>query len=266
MTGASTNGQFASADAYDRFVGRYSAALAAELTRFAGVEQGMRALDVGCGPGALTAELARQLHADNVTAVDPSEPFVEACRRRVPGVEVVVADAESLPFGDDSFDVTLSQLVVNFMRDAEKGVREMARVTRRGGVVASCVWDYGQDMVLLRAFWDSAHEVAPDRAAAADEARVMRWSGEGDLAELWRLAGLEDARFGSLVVSAPYESFDDLWWPLPRGVGPAGAFTAALDAEGQAALYEDLRGRLGAGDEPFELSARAWAVAGTVTA
>jgi SAM-dependent methyltransferase len=261
---ASQDAQFASAEAYDRFVGRYSGQLAAELTAFAAVRRGMRALDVGCGPGALTSELATQLGAENVAAADPSEPFVEACRRRVPGAEVVVGGAEALPFPDGGFDAALSQLVVNFMADAEAGVREMARVTRRGGIVASCVWDYGGEMTLLRAFWDSAHEVEPERAAAADEARVMRFGGDGDLVDLWRLVGLDAIRFTGLVVSTAYTSFEDLWWPLPRGIGPAGAFTASLDAQGQQALAADFRHRLGVGDEPFELTARAWAVAGIV--
>jgi ubiquinone/menaquinone biosynthesis C-methylase UbiE len=130
----------ASADAYDRFVGRYGAQLASALIDFAGVEPGMRALDVGCGPGALAAELANRLGTANVAAADPSEPFAKACRARLPEVEVVVAGGEVLPFADRTFDAALSQLVVNFMRDPEAGVREMARVTRPGGVVASCVW------------------------------------------------------------------------------------------------------------------------------
>lgn len=252
-----------SADAYDRFVGRYSAALARELIELAGVEPGMRALDVGCGPGALTAELAARLGHANVSAADPSEPFVEACRARVPGAEVVLASAEALPFADDTFDVALSQLVVNFMDDAHAGVRELARVTRPGGVVASCVWDYAGEMTLLRSFWDAAREVAPERGTALDEG-AMRWSGEGELAELWDRAGLDDLRFGSLVVRADYADFEDLWWPLPTGVGPAGAFTKSLDEQRREALREALRRRLGVGDGPFELSARAWAVAGVV--
>jgi ubiquinone/menaquinone biosynthesis C-methylase UbiE len=146
----------ASADAYDRLVGRYGPQLASALIGFAGVEPGMRALDVGCGPGALTGALADRLGAAHVHAADPSEPFVEACRERNPGVDVVLAPAEALPFADRTFDAVLSQLVVNFMRDPEAGVREMARVTRPGGVVASCVWDYAGEMTLLRAFWDAA--------------------------------------------------------------------------------------------------------------
>lgn len=246
---------------YDRFVGRYGPTLAAELIRFAGVEPGMRALDVGCGPGALTAALAERLGAASVSAVDPSEPFVEACRARVPAADVRVAAGEALPFGDGWFDAVLSQLVVNFMDDAEAGVREMARVARAGGVVAACVWDYGGGMTMLRAFWDSARKVEPERAAGADES-TMRWSGEGELAELWRRAGLRDVRFEPLVARAAYDDFDDLWSPLPTGVGPAGAFCASLDADRQRALRDAMRERLGVGDGRFELTARAWAVAG----
>lgn len=254
----------ASADAYDALVGRYSPQLASALIDFAGIEPGICALDVGCGTGALTAALAGRLETANVAAADPSEPFVEACRERLPGVEVVVAGAEALPFSNATFDAALAQLVVNFMADAEAGVREMARVTRPGGVVASCVWDYAGEMTLLRAFWDAAREVDPAGAAAADEGVVMRWCGEGELADLWRAAGLSDVRFAPLSVSASYADFEDLWWPLPTGVAPSGAFCKSLDEDRRGALHDAYRRRLGVGDAPFELTARAWAVAGTV--
>jgi SAM-dependent methyltransferase len=254
----------APAEAYDRLVGRYSPQLASALIGFADLRPGMRALDVGCGPGALTAALAARLGPANVRAAEPSQPFAEACRARLPGIEVVVAEAEALPFADDAFDAALSQLVVNFMADAELGVREMARVTRPGGTVASCVWDYAGEMTLLRAFWDAAREVDPERGAAADEGVVMRWCAEGELAGLWRAAGLADVRCDALVVSAAYSGFDDLWSPLPTGVAPAGAFCASLPADARAALHDAYRRRLGVGDGPFELTARAWAVAGVV--
>ena len=256
----------ASAEAYDRHVGRYGASLAASLLAFARIEPGMRALDVGCGPGALTAALAERLGAANVSGADPSEPFAEACRARVPGVDVVVASAEALPFGDRSFDAALSQLVVNFMHDAESGVREMARVTRAGGVVASCVWDYAGEMTLLRAFWDAARVVDPDRAASADEGTVMLWCAEGELAELWCDAGLRDVDSAPLVVRAGYESFEDLWAPFPTGIAPSGAFCKSLDDDRRDALREAYRRRLAVGDGPFELTARAWAVRGVVGA
>ena len=253
----------ASADAYDRFMGtRYGSALAEALIEFAGIDPGMRALDVGCGAGALAKALAGRLGPENVSAADPSDPLVAACRSRVPGADVVVAPAESLPFEDGTFDATLSQLVVNFMRDAGAGVAEMTRVTVPGGIVASAVWDYAGEMTLLRAYWDSAREVEPERAAAADEGVIMRWCDEGELAELWRAAGLTGVRSGEIVVRGAYSDFDDLWSPLPTGVGPAGAFCKSLAPERQAELHDALRRRLGADDAPFELTARAWAVVG----
>lgn len=252
----------ASAEAYDRLVGRYGSELASSLIAFTGVERGMRVLDVGCGPGPLTAALVERLGTADVSAAEPSEPFAEACGSRLPGVEVVVAAAESLPFADGAFDATLAQLVVNFMRDAETGVREMARVTRPGGVVAACVWDYAGEMTLLRAFWDAAREVDAQRAATADEGIVMRWCNEGELGELWLAAGLRDVRLGQLVVRASYAGFEDLWSPFPTGVAPSGAYCKSLEPDLRAALRSAYRRRLGVDDEPFELTARAWAVTG----
>jgi SAM-dependent methyltransferase len=252
----------ASADAYDRLVGRYGPPLASAMIDFAGVAPGMRALDVGCGPGALSDALARRLGASNVFAVDPSQPFVDACRARLPDVNVTLGSAEALPFGDGSFDVALSQLVVNFMSDAPTGVGEMARVVRTDGIVAACVWDYAGQMTLLRAFWDAAGEVAPDRAGAADEGVVMNWCGEGELASLSEVVGLREVRLGALVVSADYSDFEDLWSGFLTGVAPSGAFCKSLDDDGRAKLHDALRRRLGVDDGPFQLSARAWAVAG----
>ena len=220
----------------------------------------MRALDVGCGTGGLTAVLAGILGAEHVAGAEPSESFAAAARKRVPGAEIVQAPAEALPFADDSFDAALAQLVVIFLDDAERGVREMARVTRRGGTVAACVWDYGGGMTLLRAFWDAAREVEPERGAAADEADAMQWTREGELAQLWEAAGLEDVRSGALTVHVSYADFDELWLPFLTGAGPAAAFAASSSVPDR--LRDALHRRLGVDDEPFELSALAWAVAG----
>jgi SAM-dependent methyltransferase len=251
------------ADAYDRHIGRYGPALAAGLIAEAGVEPGSRALDVGCGPGALTAALAGLLGTDHVAAVDPSEPFAKACASRLPGVRVEVATAEALPFPDRSFDAALSQLVVNFMTDAPAGVGEMRRVTRPGGTVAAAVWDYAEGMTLLRRFWDAA--VALDAAAAPlDEGRSMPYCRPDELGRLWRDTGLEDVRTGELAVEAGYEGFDDLWQPLESGVAPSGAYAAGLAPERRERLRGELRRRLGVADEPFRLTARAWWVTGRV--
>jgi SAM-dependent methyltransferase len=252
----------AAADAYARFVGRYSPSLSAALIEVVGVEPGDQVLDVGCGPGGLAAALSEIVGPENVSAADPSEPFVEMCRERLPAADVRVAAAEELPFADDAFDAAFAQLVVNFMSDPERGVGEMKRVVRPEGRVAACTWDYTGEMTMLRAYWDAAREVAPAEAAKVDEGTTMRNSTPADLTELWRGAGLDDVKTGELWASASYNDFDDLWAPFPTGIGPAGAFCAALDADRQAELKGALARRLDDPSGPFELRARAWYVAG----
>ncbi|HEX8024876.1 MAG TPA: class I SAM-dependent methyltransferase, partial [Candidatus Limnocylindrales bacterium] len=176
------------ATSYDRFMGRYSRPLAPSLASFAGVSAGQRAIDVGAGTGALTAELVARLGTVAVAAVDPSAPFVAALVERFPGVDVRAASAESLPFADRSFDVALAQLVVHFMADPVAGLREMARVTERGGIVAACVWDHAGEHGPLGAFWAAARELDP---TAPDES-TLPGVREGHLAELFAAAGLGD--------------------------------------------------------------------------
>jgi SAM-dependent methyltransferase len=244
---------------YDRFVGRYGIPLARATCEQVGVVSGWRALDVGCGTGALTAALADLLGPENVVGVDPSESFVEAARSRVPGAQILLGSAESLPFPDGEFDTAIAQLVVPFMSDAPGGLAEMRRVTRPGSPIAGTVWDYAGEMTLLRTFWDAAISLDP---AAADEAEVLRYGQPDTLGELWRGAGLEDVEVTPLFVEAPYEDFDDLWSPFPTGVGPAGAYAAGLDADAQERLRIEVRRRLGDPEGPFTLSARAWCAVG----
>jgi ubiquinone/menaquinone biosynthesis C-methylase UbiE len=253
----------APAEAYDRHVGRYGRELARALIGAAGLRPGDRALDVGCGPGALTTELVALLGAEQVAAVDPSGPFVEACRRRLPGVGVRVASAEALPFAAAAFDHALSQLVVNFMTDPAVGVREMQRVTRPGGTVAAAVWDYAGEMTLLRRFWDAA-VVLDASAADRDEGRSMPFCTPEELGDLWSTTGLAEVRVSPVVVAAGYEDFEDLWQPLELGVAPSGAYATSLSSERRMALKAELRRRLGVDSEPFRLTARAWIATGQV--
>lgn len=250
------------ADAYDRFVGRYSYGLTDALASSAGIGADSSVLDVGAGTGAGMRRLVELVGPAAVTAVDPSEPFVEALRARFPGVDVRLASAESLPFDDGAFDAALAQLVVNFMKDPAAGVAEMRRVTRPGGAVAGCVWDYPGQMTLLRTFWDAAAALDAEGAGAVDEGARMPFGRRGELAELWRRAGLREVEDGELVVAAAYDGFDDLWAPFTAGVGPAGAYAAALDDERREALRREYRLRLSVPDGPFELEARAWFTVG----
>jgi SAM-dependent methyltransferase len=242
-----------SADAYMRFMGKYSEPLAAPFADLAGVARGQRALDVGCGPGAMTAELVRRLGADGVRAVDPSESFVAAVRERLPGVGITLAAAERLPFPDGVFDVALAQLVVHFMADPVAGLREMGRVTGPGGTVAACVWDHAEGRGPLGAFWQAVLELDP---AARDESRLAGVR-EGQLAILFAQAGLGEARAATLSVRVRHDSFEQWWEPFTLGVGPAGAYVASLAEDHRAALRERCRQLLPAG--PVEITAVAWA-------
>jgi SAM-dependent methyltransferase len=247
-------------DIYDRFMGRYSRELAPPLIAFAGVEPGMRVLDVGCGPGALAAALADVIGEQQVAAADPSGPPLEACAQRLPAADVRQAPADSLPWPDAAFDAALAQLVVNFLPDPVAGVREMARVVRPGGVVAACIWDYGHGMTMLHAFWEAARTLDP---AAPDEARTMPIQTAADLSKVWDAAGLGHIATGELLVETGYRDFDDLWEPFTGGPGPAGAYTISLEPEQRAQLREEFRRRLGSPAGPFTLSALAWAIRGS---
>ena len=246
------------ADAYARFMGRYADPLAVLFADWAGVRAGQRALDVGCGPGALTAELVARLRATNVAAVDPSPPFVAAAAARFPDVDVRPGAAEDLPFPDDAFDITLAQLVVHFMSDPVRGLREMGRVTRPGGVVAACVWDHAGDSGPLSLFWQVVHSLDPDAPGEADLAGAR----EGHLVELCRAAGLQRVEDTRLTVTLRYPDFDEWWEPFTLGVGPAGAYVAGLDEHARDAIRAGCAQRLP--PAPFEVGASAWAVrAGT---
>jgi SAM-dependent methyltransferase len=244
------------AEAYDRFMGRYSVPLAPLFADFAGADG--RVLDVGCGPGALTAELVHRLGEDAVSAVDPSQPFVEAVRERHPGVTVERAAAEELPFAEREFDAALAQLVVHFMADPIAGLGEMARVTRDGGVVAASVWDHGGGQGPLSVYWDAVHELDP---TVEDESQLAG-ARQGDLTRLFATAGLQEIVEAELWVSVEHSTFEDWWEPYMLGVGPAGDYVTGLDDESRARLRELCEAKLS--DAPFEVRARAWAARGLV--
>lgn len=248
---------FSGADAYDRFMGRYSTLLAPQMADLACVAPGQRVLDVGCGPGALTRELVARLGANAVCAVDPSEPFVAAVRTRYAGVDARVASAESLPYPDDAFDATLAQLVVHFMTDPVAGIREMARVTRPGGVVVASVWDH-VEAGPLTAFWTVVRELDSDARDESDLPGVRK----GHLAQLFAAAGLGEIAERAIHARLPVDAFEAWWAPFELGVGPAGTYLARQDPTHRATIRERCRRMLPAA--PFVHDTRAWAVRGVV--
>jgi len=247
------------AEHYDRFMGRYTPSLAAALAGAAGVAEGQRVLDVGCGPGGLTAELVARTGAERVAAIDPAAQFVAACAARNPGVDAREGVAEELPWEDGAFDAALSCLVIGFMRDADRGVCEMARVTRPQGTVAICMWDIaGGGMTMLRIFWSVMRDMHP--AVSGEQRRPGTW--ENDIADRLERAGLTGVTGGALDAHADYTGFDDFWDPFMLAVGPAGQALASLQSEERAAVREGCRAL--APEGPFSLDARAWYASGTV--
>ena len=244
------------ADAYDSFMGRYSVGLAPQMADLAGVRSGQRVLDVGCGPGSLTAELVSRLGPAGVSAVDPSQSFVAAASARNPGVTVLQASAERLPFPDGAFDAALAQLVVHFMADPVAGLQEMARVTRPDGVVATCVWNHAGGDGPLSVFWAAARELDPE---VHDESGLAG-ARQGNLPELFVAAGLRDVTETTVSSSLEHRSFEEWWQPVTLGVGPAGAYAARLDAERLTELRERCRSLIPTA--PFVLTATAWAARG----
>ncbi|CAM3799348.1 class I SAM-dependent methyltransferase [Nocardioides zeicaulis] len=243
-------------EAYDRFMGRYSRPLALRFADFLEVEAGQHALDVGCGPGALTEPLVARLGATHVAAIDPSQPFVEACRERFPGVDVRLGAAESLPFADGVHDVAAACLVVHFMTDPVGGLSEMKRVTRRDGWVGATVWDLGNNRAPMRPIWEAMAEVAPDHPGERD----FPVGSRAGLVAVLEGAGLRHVECEEMVVTVAHPTFEEWWEPFLHGVGPVGEALAALGDGGRDRLEAALRRRLGPG--PFELDAVSYAARG----
>lgn len=257
---------FSEAQAYERFMGRWSRGLAQHFVRFAGVRDGDTVLDVGSGTGALTAAIAKKAPSSRIVGLDPSAPYVALAQSQQGSalVRFEVGDAQQMRFDDAMFDRTLSLLVVNFIPDARKALREMKRVTKSRGTIAAAVWDYGEGMEMLRVFWDEAVALMP--ANAAKDERNMPLCRRGDLAALWREESLQDVVEEALTIETRFTSFDDFWTPFLEKQGPAGAYASSLPAADREALRLRLRRRLlGDGpDKTIVMHARAWAVRGVM--
>jgi SAM-dependent methyltransferase len=230
--------------------------LAAPFADFAGVFEGLRVLDVGCGPGALTDELVRRVGQTAIAAVDPSVSFIRAVQDRYSLSDVRQSTAEQLPFHDHAFDATLAQLVIHFMDEPVAGLREMARVTVDSGIVAACVWDHDSGGGPLTIFWEAAHGLD---ISVRDESGLAG-ARQGHLGQLFREAGLKHVEETILTVSVEHPTFDDWWEPYTLGVGPAGKYVQGLDPAGQTRLRERCRQMLSA--PPYTLTAAAWAARG----
>jgi SAM-dependent methyltransferase len=258
---------FADAEAYNRFMGRWSRLVSPLLIDFSQIKDGDRVLEVGSGTGSLSLTIAASRPRCRVVGIDRSARYVSYAKSQVAGgnVRFETGDALELPFPAAQFDAATSLLVLNFIPDARKAVAEMSRVTRSGGTISAAVWEYGGGMEMLRLFWDAA--VGLDPAAEPLHEKHMPLCRSGELAGLFRAARLVDVREKPLEITTHFESWDDYWSPFLDGQGPAGAYVAGLTPEKRSALHDRLRSMLNSRQDPsggYRLRARVWAARATI--
>ena len=253
-----------SGDAYERYVGRWSRLVAVRFIEWLNAAPGASWLDVGCGTGALSSEIARSAAPSRVDGIDPSSAFIQQAADGLVGplVSFQVADALAIPHPDSTFDITASALVLTFVPDPTRAVREMVRVTKPAGTIAAYVWDYAGEMQMMRYFWDVAVDLFP-RARDAHEGLRFELADPEELAVLFEAGGLDDILTAPLVIPTRFVDFEDFWQPFLGGQGPAPGFVASLGDGDRELLRDELERRLPiAEDRSIELTARAWAVRG----
>ena len=245
---------------YEQYVGRWSRQVAPLFLSWLDVPAGRRWLDVGCGTGALCAAILDRCFPTSVAGVEPSEGFLKTAKDNLAGrAQLHPGSATAIPLGDASVDVVVSGLVLNFVPDQPAAIREMARMTGPGGMIAAYVWDYAGKMELMRAFWDAAAALDP-QAAKLDEGVRFPLCRPEALEALFAGAGLKGVEVKPIDLPTPFADFDDYWRPFLGGQGPAPAYAMSLDETARARLRDRIRERLPtAADGSISLTARAWA-------
>lgn len=247
-----SNDFFASVAGYEQFMGRYARPLAVEFVATVPLANGNSVLDIGCGPGALTAELVAKVGAESVSVIDPSPPFLQYCAAQYPGITAEVAKAEQIPFADASFDAVLSQLVIHFIGDLEQAGREIVRVTKPGGWVSVCTWNIDRMQKI---------NMLPRAASAAGievpTIRVEAFGENGDVSAYLESIGLADVKESTISVSSTYHDFEELWSAYLVSIGPLGPWTVSQSNEAKAAIKRALFQIIDEPEGEFSLSAEA---------
>ncbi|KAA2236571.1 class I SAM-dependent methyltransferase [Salinarimonas soli] len=264
MSSFSRTGLWGAADAYERYMGRWSRGVAPLFLDWLGAPPGRAWADIGCGTGELSLGIARRCAPGRLVGIDPSRAFLDRAASRVPGAEFREGDAALLDLPDAGFDYAVSGLVLNFLPDKAAGLAEMARVVRPGGTVALYVWDYAGHMQIMRRFFDAARLVDPASSAYDDGINAPICRPE-PLREAFRAAGLAAPETTALDIPAAFAGFDDYWEPFLGGTGSAPKYCASLDESTRDRIRDMLRERLPTGpDGEILLAVRAWGVRGTV--
>jgi trans-aconitate methyltransferase len=258
---------WSSGDAYESYVGRWSRRIGHDFLAWLLPSPSARWLDLGCGTGALTAQVLRDCSPSSIIAVDPSEEFLEVARRENEDERVSFQRGEGgrIPLPDASVDVTVSGFALNFMPDQPAAMAEQVRVTAPNGLVAAYVWDYGGHAQFIRFFWDAAVALDPAARSLHEGERFPACHPE-PLRTLFESARLTAVQVEPVDIPTRFDTFEDYWQPFLSGVGPAPAYCMSLDETAREALRSRLQKMLPADpDGRILLAARAWAVRGTRT-
>jgi SAM-dependent methyltransferase len=250
---------------YEGYMGRWSAALAPSFLRFARVGRPEAVLDVGCGTGSLLRAAADAFPAARLVGLDPVPAYLAHARSTMQrGRRAGLAEA--LPVVDAAFDCCLSLLVLQEIRDRARALGEMRRVTRSGGTIAACQWDFGRGMPVLAALWRALEAVAPEACRALDGGPARAFASAAELRRHWEAAGLVEVETGRVAATLSYGNFAELWRPLLGGSTPTTALLGPLSPEGREAVRRRLRREIAGGrdDDPFVLAAEAFVVRGRV--
>ncbi|HEV2218437.1 MAG TPA: class I SAM-dependent methyltransferase [Candidatus Dormibacteraeota bacterium] len=262
----SSHDVFNRAGSYDQYVGRWSSQLAPVFISWLGVAPGAEWLDVGCGTGALTEAILAAGEPSRIAGIDPSETFISDATARIRDerVSLAVGSAMELGFEDHEFDAAVAALVLNFVPDPSRAVREMSRVVRRAGIVGAYVWDYAGDMRMMRVFWDAAVDLDPS-AAPLDEGVRFTICNPDALRGVFEDAGLNSVAINPLDCEMTFADFDDYWNPFLGGQAPAPAYAMSLNELSRQRLRDLIRSRLPiAPDGTIRLVSRSWGVKGIV--
>ncbi len=244
MAGTAESVRFTDGEGYEKFMGRWSRAAGGVFLDWLSLPKGLTWLDVGCGTGAFT-EVIRQLSgASEIVGIDPSAAQISYAKsaNTAERMRFQIADAQSIPFDDHTFDVAVSGLVLNFIPDREKAVCEMRRVVRHAGTVAAYVWDFAHNGSAAQHLNTAIKELG-DPGYRRTELNPESTTKE-NLKSLFERGGLVDVETRVIEIAVRFRDFDDYWDSNTTFTSPSGNFIKSLAEEKRQRLIDLVRARL----------------------